>query len=90
LNNQKYDHLNLLHKSNRRDLLKAMALLPLASCTSAVDKTGLPAVMDATPTPTGWITPAMKVARLGEWFNIRTAWHGQDSEKPPARIVTRS
>ena len=24
----------------------------------------------------GGITPAMKVARLGEWFNVRTAWHG--------------
>ncbi|NSW95494.1 MAG: starvation-sensing protein RspA, partial [Bacteroidales bacterium] len=23
----------------------------------------------------GGITPAMKIARLGEWFNIRTAWH---------------
>ena len=24
----------------------------------------------------GGITPAMKIARLGEWFNVRTAWHG--------------
>jgi mannonate dehydratase len=23
----------------------------------------------------GSITPAMKVSRLGEWFNVRTAWH---------------
>jgi len=30
----------------------------------------------------GGITPAMKVARLGEWFNIRTAWHGPPDCSP--------
>lgn len=30
----------------------------------------------------GGITPAMKVARLGEWFNIRTAWHGPADTSP--------
>lgn len=30
----------------------------------------------------GGITPAMKVARLGEWFNIRTAWHGPGDTSP--------
>ncbi len=30
----------------------------------------------------GGITPAMKVARLGEWFNIRTAWHGPGDVSP--------
>ncbi len=30
----------------------------------------------------GGITPAMKVARLGEFFNIRTAWHGPGDVTP--------
>lgn len=30
----------------------------------------------------GGISPAMKVARLGEWFNIRTAWHGPGDVSP--------
>jgi mannonate dehydratase len=30
----------------------------------------------------GGITPAMKVARLGEWYNIRTAWHGPGDVSP--------
>jgi mannonate dehydratase len=30
----------------------------------------------------GGITPAMKVARLGEWFNIKTAWHGPGDNSP--------
>jgi mannonate dehydratase len=30
----------------------------------------------------GGITPAMKVARLGELFNIRTAWHGPSDVSP--------
>jgi mannonate dehydratase len=30
----------------------------------------------------GGITPAVKVARLGEWFNIRTAWHGPGDVSP--------
>jgi mannonate dehydratase len=30
----------------------------------------------------GGITPAMKVARLGEMFNVRTAWHGPGDTSP--------
>nr|WP_189565948.1 enolase C-terminal domain-like protein [Persicitalea jodogahamensis] len=30
----------------------------------------------------GGITPAMKLARLGEWFNIKTAWHGPGDVSP--------
>lgn len=30
----------------------------------------------------GGITPAMKVARLGEWFNVKTAWHGPPDVSP--------
>ena len=30
----------------------------------------------------GGITPAMKVARLGEWYNVRTAWHGPRDVSP--------
>lgn len=30
----------------------------------------------------GGVTPAMKVARLGEWFNVRTAWHGPGDCSP--------
>ncbi len=30
----------------------------------------------------GGISPAMKVARLGEFFNIRTAWHGPGDVSP--------
>lgn len=30
----------------------------------------------------GGITLAMKVARLGEWFNVKTAWHGPGDVSP--------
>ncbi|SKB32843.1 enolase C-terminal domain-like protein [Daejeonella lutea] len=30
----------------------------------------------------GGITPAVKVARLGEWFNIKTIWHGPSDTSP--------
>jgi mannonate dehydratase len=30
----------------------------------------------------GGITPAMKIARLGEWFDVRTAWHGPGDVSP--------
>ena len=30
----------------------------------------------------GGITPAMKIARLGEFFNIKTAWHGPGDVSP--------
>lgn len=30
----------------------------------------------------GGVTPALKVARLGEWFNVRTAWHGPGDTSP--------
>jgi mannonate dehydratase len=30
----------------------------------------------------GGVTPAMKIARLGEWFNIKTAWHGPGDVSP--------
>jgi mannonate dehydratase len=30
----------------------------------------------------GGITPAMKVARLSEWFNVKTAWHGPGDVSP--------
>jgi mannonate dehydratase len=30
----------------------------------------------------GGITPAMKVAHLGEWFNVKTAWHGPGDVSP--------
>ncbi len=30
----------------------------------------------------GGITPCMKVARLGEWFNVRTIWHGPGDVSP--------
>ncbi|MHA7830248.1 MAG: enolase C-terminal domain-like protein [Flagellimonas sp.] len=30
----------------------------------------------------GGITPAMKISRLGEWFNVRTAWHGPGDTSP--------
>jgi mannonate dehydratase len=30
----------------------------------------------------GGITPAMKIARLGEWFNVNTAWHGPGDVSP--------
>jgi mannonate dehydratase len=30
----------------------------------------------------GGITPAMKIARLGEWFNVKTAFHGPGDVSP--------
>lgn len=30
----------------------------------------------------GGVTPAMKIARLGEWFNVRTAFHGPGDVSP--------
>jgi mannonate dehydratase len=30
----------------------------------------------------GGLTPAMKIARLAEWFGIRTAWHGPGDVSP--------
>jgi len=30
----------------------------------------------------GGITPAIKIARLGEWFNVKTAWHGPGDVSP--------
>ena len=30
----------------------------------------------------GGVTPAMKIARLGEWFNIKTAFHGPGDVSP--------
>lgn len=30
----------------------------------------------------GGLTPALKVARLGEWFNVLTAWHGPGDCSP--------
>jgi len=30
----------------------------------------------------GGISPALKVARLGEWFNVKTAWHGPGDCSP--------
>lgn len=30
----------------------------------------------------GGITPCMKVAKLGEWFNVRTIWHGPGDVSP--------
>jgi mannonate dehydratase len=30
----------------------------------------------------GGISPALKVARLGEWFNVKTAWHGPGDTSP--------
>jgi len=30
----------------------------------------------------GGITPAVKVAKLGEWYNVRTAWHGPGDVAP--------
>ena len=37
--------------SNRRDLLKTMALLPLAACTSTVEKAGLAGGEEPSATP---------------------------------------
>jgi mannonate dehydratase len=34
----------------------------------------------------GGITPAMKVARLAEWFNVRTAWHGPGNTSPIGHV----
>ena len=39
---------------NRRDLLKTMALLPLAACTSDLNKMGGGEVQKASPVPIGW------------------------------------
>lgn len=34
----------------------------------------------------GGITPALKVARLAEWFNVRTAWHGPGNTSPVGHV----
>lgn len=34
----------------------------------------------------GGITQAMKVARLAEWFNVRTAWHGPGNTSPIGHV----
>jgi mannonate dehydratase len=41
--------------NNRRELLKTLALLPLAACTSAVDRKGLTDTTQIAPVPAGWI-----------------------------------
>jgi mannonate dehydratase len=41
--------------NNRRELLKALALLPLAACTSAVDRKGLTDTSQTSPVPAGWV-----------------------------------
>ena len=38
----------------------------------------------------GGITPAMKIARLGEWFNIKTAWHGPGDTSPVGHAANNS
>ena len=38
----------------------------------------------------GGISPAMKVARLGEWFNVRTAWHGPGDTSPVGHAANAS
>ncbi len=35
----------------------------------------------------GGLTQAMKVARLAEWFNVRTAWHGPPNVSPVGHAV---
>jgi mannonate dehydratase len=35
----------------------------------------------------GGLTQAMKVARLAEWFNVRTAWHGPSNVSPVGHAV---
>lgn len=35
----------------------------------------------------GGLTPAMKVARLAEYFNVRTAWHGPPNVSPVGHAV---
>jgi mannonate dehydratase len=36
----------------------------------------------------GGITQAMKIAHLGEWFNVRTAWHGPMDVSPVGHAAT--
>ena len=38
----------------------------------------------------GGITPAMKIARLGELFNVKTAWHGPGDTSPDRTCSQRS
>ncbi|MEX0981497.1 MAG: hypothetical protein WDZ47_05345 [Bacteroidales bacterium] len=33
------------------------------------------------------MAPAMKVARLGEWFNVRTAWNGPRDTSPMGHVA---
>ena len=47
--------------SSRRDLLKTMALLPLAACTSAADKSGISGFGEPQPSPTGWVPPGAEL-----------------------------
>jgi len=35
----------------------------------------------------GGITPAVKVAKLGEWYNVRTTWHGPGDVAPPGHAA---
>jgi mannonate dehydratase len=35
----------------------------------------------------GGLSRAMKIARLGEWFNVRTAWHGPSNVSPVGHAV---
>jgi hypothetical protein len=41
--------------NNRRDLLKAMALLPLAACTRTGENSLLPGPIQTVPSPSGWL-----------------------------------
>jgi len=43
--------------NNRRELLKAMALLPLAACTTGLRKNGGEEVQQNPPAPAGWNPP---------------------------------
>jgi len=40
--------------NNRRDMLKALALLPLAACTRPVDNSLLPGAIHTVPSVSGW------------------------------------
>ena len=40
--------------NNRRDLLKTLALLPLAACSRTINNGEVPVPRDLTPVPAGW------------------------------------